>query len=70
MMTMPAIGPISAIAIGIARMPAPTVSVSVKAKAVQKAVDDVLLKDKVRTGDLGGKASTKQFTQAVVARLK
>jgi len=41
-----------------------------KAKAVQKAVDDVLLKDKVRTGDLGGKATTKQFTQAVVARLK
>jgi len=41
-----------------------------KAKAVQKADDDVLLKDKVRTGDLGGKATTKQFTQAVVARLK
>jgi isocitrate/isopropylmalate dehydrogenase len=30
----------------------------------------VLRKDKVRTGDLGGKASTKQFTQAVVSRLK
>ena len=41
-----------------------------KAKRVQQAVDDVLLKDKVRTGDLGGKANTKQFTQAVVARLK
>ena len=41
-----------------------------KAKRVQKAVDDVLLKDKVRTGDLGGKANTKQFTQAVVARVK
>ena len=41
-----------------------------KAKRVQKAIDDVLLKDKVRTGDLGGKANTRQFTQAVVARLK
>jgi isocitrate dehydrogenase (NAD+) len=41
-----------------------------KAKRVQKAIDDVLLKDKVRTGDLGGKANTKQFTQAVVARVK
>jgi isocitrate dehydrogenase (NAD+) len=41
-----------------------------KAKRLQKAIDDVLLKDKVRTGDLGGKANTKQFTQAVVARLK
>jgi len=41
-----------------------------KAKRVQKAIDDVLLKDKVRTGDLGGKANTKQFTRAVVARVK
>ena len=41
-----------------------------KAKRIQKAIDDVLLKDKVRTGDLGGKANTKQFTQAVVARVK
>jgi isocitrate dehydrogenase (NAD+) len=41
-----------------------------KAKRVQQAVDDVLLKDKVRTGDLGGKANTKQFTQAIVKRLK
>src|SRR5690242_21649598 len=41
-----------------------------KAKRVQKAVDDVLLKDKVRTGDLGGKANTKQFTQAIIKRLK
>jgi len=29
----------------------------------------VLLKDKVRTGDLGGTANTKQFTKAVVSRL-
>src|SRR5689334_2506741 len=41
-----------------------------KAKRVQRAIDDVLLKDKVRTGDLGGKATTKQFTAAVVSRLK
>ena len=41
-----------------------------KAKRVQEAVDAVLLKDKVRTGDLGGKANTKQFTQAIVKRLK
>ncbi len=41
-----------------------------KAKRVRKAIDDVLIKDKVRTGDLGGKANTKQFTQAVVKRLK
>jgi isocitrate dehydrogenase (NAD+) len=41
-----------------------------KARRVQKAVDDVLLKDKVRTGDLGGKANTKQFTQAIVKRLR
>jgi len=41
-----------------------------RAKRVQRAVDDVLLKDKVRTGDLGGKANTRQFTQAIVKRLK
>jgi len=29
----------------------------------------VLCEDKVRTGDLGGKASTKEFTKAVVKRL-
>ena len=41
-----------------------------KAKRVRDAVDDVLCKDNVRTGDLGGKASTKQFTDAIVARVK
>jgi len=40
-----------------------------KAKRLRKAIDDVLLKDKVRTGDLKGKANTKQFTQAIVKRL-
>jgi isocitrate/isopropylmalate dehydrogenase len=29
-----------------------------------------LLPDKVRTGDLGGKASTAQFTAAIVGRIK
>ena len=41
-----------------------------KAKRMRDAIDDVLCKDNVRTGDLGGKASTKQFTDAVVARVK
>ncbi|HEX7557789.1 MAG TPA: isocitrate/isopropylmalate family dehydrogenase [Usitatibacter sp.] len=40
-----------------------------KARRVRDAIDAVLLKDKVRTGDLGGKASTQQFTKAVVSRL-
>jgi isocitrate dehydrogenase (NAD+) len=41
-----------------------------KGRRVRQAIDDVLLKDKVRTGDLKGKANTKQFTAAVVARVK
>jgi isocitrate dehydrogenase (NAD+) len=41
-----------------------------KAKRVRDAIDDVLCKDNIRTGDLRGKASTKQFTDAIVARLK
>ena len=41
-----------------------------KAKRLRDAIDDVLCKDNVRTGDLGGKASTKQFTDAVVARVR
>ena len=40
-----------------------------KAKRVRGAIDAALLKDKVRTGDLGGKANTKAFTKAVIARL-
>jgi len=36
---------------------------------VRGAVDAVLRQDNVRTGDLGGKATTKEFTKAVVARL-
>jgi isocitrate dehydrogenase (NAD+) len=40
-----------------------------KAKRLRDAIDAVLLKDKVRTGDLGGNANTRQFTQAIVSRL-
>jgi isocitrate dehydrogenase (NAD+) len=35
-----------------------------------KAIHQTLNEDKVRTGDLGGTASTKQFAQAIVGRLK
>jgi isocitrate dehydrogenase (NAD+) len=41
-----------------------------KAKRIRDAIDDVLCKDGIRTGDLGGKAGTKQFTAAVVARVR
>jgi isocitrate dehydrogenase (NAD+) len=41
-----------------------------KAKRVRDAIDNVLCVDKVRTGDLKGTANTKQFTDAVIARLK
>jgi isocitrate dehydrogenase (NAD+) len=40
-----------------------------KAKRVRDAVDRVLLTENVRTGDLGGKASTKEFTEAIVRNL-
>jgi isocitrate dehydrogenase (NAD+) len=40
-----------------------------KAQRVRKAIDDTLNIDKVRTGDLGGKASTAEFTKALVARV-
>ena len=41
-----------------------------KGKRIRDAVDKVLCEDNVRTGDLGGKADTKRFTQAIVARLR
>jgi isocitrate dehydrogenase (NAD+) len=41
-----------------------------KAKRVRDAVDQVLCVDNIRTGDLGGKATTKEFTAAIVKRLK
>ena len=40
-----------------------------RARHLRKAIDDVLNKDKVRTDDLGGKASTSDFAKAVVQRL-
>ncbi len=36
---------------------------------LETAIDAVLNTDKVRTGDLGGSAATKQFTEAIVRRL-
>ena len=41
-----------------------------EARRMRDAIDQVLCVDNIRTGDLGGKASTKQFTQAIVSRLK
>jgi isocitrate dehydrogenase (NAD+) len=40
-----------------------------KAKRLRAAIDTVLCKDNIRTGDLGGKAKTKEFTKAVIKRL-
>jgi isocitrate dehydrogenase (NAD+) len=40
-----------------------------KATRMREAIDKVLCVDNVRTGDLGGKANTKAFTQAVIKRL-
>ncbi|HVZ09449.1 isocitrate/isopropylmalate dehydrogenase family protein [Rhodopila sp.] len=39
------------------------------AAALRKAIDDVLNRDNVRTGDLGGKASTRDYAQALVRRV-
>jgi isocitrate dehydrogenase (NAD+) len=41
-----------------------------KAQRVRGAVDQVLCVDNIRTGDLGGKATTREFTQAIVKRLR
>ena len=41
-----------------------------KAKRIREAVDQVLCVDNVRTGDLKGTANTRQFTDAVVARIR
>lgn len=37
---------------------------------LRQTVDDVLNKNKVRTGDIGGSATTDQFAKALVARAK
>jgi isocitrate dehydrogenase (NAD+) len=39
------------------------------AQRMRTAIDQTLNEDKVRTGDLGGMASTKEFVQAIVRRL-
>jgi isocitrate dehydrogenase (NAD+) len=36
---------------------------------LRKAIDETLNIDKVRTGDLGGTASTAAFTKALVSRI-
>ena len=41
-----------------------------KAKRMRDALDQVLCVDNIRTGDLKGKASTKEFTRAIVDRLR
>jgi isocitrate dehydrogenase (NAD+) len=41
-----------------------------KARRMRDALDQVLCEDKVRTGDLGGKANTKEFTHAIIKRLR
>jgi isocitrate dehydrogenase (NAD+) len=41
-----------------------------KAQRVRQAIDDTLNIDNVRTGDLGGKASTAEYTRALVSRAK
>ncbi len=38
--------------------------------AIQAAVDAVLLDDELRTGDLGGRGNTRQFGDAVAARIR
>ena len=40
-----------------------------KATRLRKAIDDTLNIDKIRTGDLGGTANTKTFTDALIARI-
>jgi len=38
------------------------------AQLLRKAIHSTLNDDQVRTGDLGGRASTKQFAQAIVQK--
>jgi isocitrate dehydrogenase (NAD+) len=39
-------------------------------ESLRRAISDVLLKDGVRTPDLGGRASTKDFTRAMLERMR
>ncbi len=43
---------------------------SVEAQRLRRAIADTLNIDQVRTGDLGGKATTAAFTTAIVARIR
>jgi isocitrate dehydrogenase (NAD+) len=43
---------------------------SVEAQRLRRAIADTLNIDQVRTGDLGGKATTADFTTAIVARIR
>ena len=40
-----------------------------KGERIRRALDNTLVRDNIRTGDLGGKANTKQFTQAIIKNL-
>ncbi len=46
------------------------VKLSERATRLRKAIHDTLNVDQVRTGDLGGKANTLLFTQALVSRIR
>ena len=39
------------------------------AQRLRSAIDDVIIKDNMRTGDMGGRASTREFAQAIVRRI-
>ncbi len=45
--------------------------VDANAQAIQlrQAIRTVLAEDNIRTGDLGGKASTKEYSEAIIRRL-
>jgi isocitrate dehydrogenase (NAD+) len=45
------------------------VKLTEKATRLRHALDETLNVDKVRTGDLGGKATTAEFTKALVSRI-
>ena len=40
-----------------------------ESKRMQNAIEKVYTEGKVRTGDLGGKANTREFTDAIIAAL-
>ena len=46
------------------------INLSELAHRLRQVIHQTLNEDKVRTGDLGGTASTKEFAQAIVGRLE